>query len=120
MLPWPFVLMDARRLTPKARFDRHALPVPDGARSTLDSTYVAPRNPVEEVLAGIWARVLGVEQVDLHDNFFELGGHSLLAIQIIWRVREAVQVDLPISSPFETPTLEQFPPRIPPIYQTPH
>src|SRR2546429_1293221 len=118
MVPSALVWRDAWPLTPKGKINRHALPVPDGARSTLDSTYVAPRNPVEEVLAGIWARVLGVEQVDLHDNFFELGGHSLLAIQIIWRVREALQVDLPISSLFETPTLEQFAQRITTIYQT--
>src|SRR2546421_1328693 len=118
MVPSAFVLMDAWPLTPNGKIDRHALPVPDGARSTLDSTYVAPRNPVEEVLAGIWARGLGGEQVALHDNFFELGGHSLLAIQIIWRVREALQVDLPISSLFETPTLEQFAQRITTIYQT--
>src|SRR2546429_8135026 len=111
MVPSALVWRDAWPLTPKGKINRHALPVPDGARSTLDSTYVAPRNPVEEVLAGIWGRVLGGEEVDLHDNFFEVGGDSLLGIQIILRVRGALLVDLPIRRLFGTPTLGKFSPR---------
>src|SRR5256885_1252468 len=117
MVPSHFVLLDALPLTANGKLDRHALPIPDGARPTSDSSYVAPRSPLEEVLAGIWALVLGVEQVGLHDNFFELGGHSLLAIQLIWRVREALQVELPVSSLFEMPTLAQFAQRITTISQ---
>jgi acyl carrier protein len=65
----------------------------------------APRTALEQVLAGIWASVLGVEQVGIHDNFFELGGHSLLVIQVIARLREAFQVDMPFRSLFATPTV---------------
>jgi FkbH-like protein len=82
-----------KRLTPNGKIDRRALPI------------VAPRTPTEEMLARIWAEVLGVEQVGVYDNFFELGGHSLQAIQVISRVREAFCVDLPVSRLFEEPTI---------------
>ena len=55
-----------------------------------------PRTPTEELVAGIWMRVLGVEQLGVEDNFFELGGHSLLATQIVTRVRSAFKIELPL------------------------
>jgi acyl carrier protein len=58
------------------------------------------------VLADIWGEVLGLKQIGVHDNFFELGGHSLLATQVISRVRQAFEVDLPLRSLFESPTVE--------------
>ncbi|ACC81846.1 condensation domain-containing protein [Nostoc punctiforme] len=67
--------------------------------------FVAPRNPVEEVLAGIWKQILGVEQVGVDDNFFELGGHSLLATQVMSRVRDAFCLELPLRHLFESPTI---------------
>lgn len=67
--------------------------------------FVAPRNPVEEVLAGIWKQIFGVEQVGVDDNFFELGGHSLLATQVMSRVRDAFQLELPLRHLFESPTI---------------
>jgi surfactin family lipopeptide synthetase A len=66
---------------------------------------VAPRTPVEEVLVGIWAEILGVEQVGIHHNFFELGGHSLLATQVVSRVHDALGVDLPLRTLFERQTV---------------
>jgi len=70
-----------------------------------ERAFVAPRTPTEEVLAGIWARALGLEQVGVYSNFFELGGDSLLATRIIPRVRSDFQVDLPFHTLIEVPTV---------------
>jgi acyl carrier protein len=67
--------------------------------------FIAPRTTVEGTLAGIWADVLGIERVGIHDNFFDLGGHSLLATQIMSRLRDALQVDLPLHTLFDSPTV---------------
>ena len=65
----------------------------------------APRTPIEEVLAGLWAQVLGLDYVGIDDNFFQLGGDSILATQLISRVREAMHVEVSFRSFFETPTV---------------
>ena len=85
--------------------DRNALPAPERLRAEQTS---APLTPVEEILAGIWSEVLGVEQVGVHDNFFELGGHSLLLTRVVSRVRAAFQVELPLRSLFEEPTVAKL------------
>jgi acyl carrier protein len=105
MVPSTFVRLDALPLTPSGKVDRLALPAPDRVRPDLNGTFVAPRTPVEEVLAGIWTQVLGVKQVGIHDDFFELGGHSLLATQVMSRLRNAFHVELPVRSLFEAPTV---------------
>jgi len=89
MVPSAFVMLGALPLTPNSKVDRQALPAPQGTRPELEGAYVAPRTPVEEVLAGIWTEVLGLEQVGVHDNFFELGGDSILSIQIIAKANQA-------------------------------
>ncbi|MFS0516454.1 condensation domain-containing protein [Nostoc sp. UIC 10607] len=73
-----------------------------------EKTFVTPRTPIEEVIAGIWTQVLGLEKVGSNDNFFELGGHSLLATQIISRLRDAFQVELPLRYLFESPTIAEL------------
>jgi acyl carrier protein len=105
MMPSAFVVLDALPLTPNGKVDRQALPAPDQTRPDLEKAFVASQNPVEEVLAGIWVEVLGLDQVGIHDNFFELGGHSLLATQVMSRVRESFQVELPLRTLFENPTV---------------
>ncbi|MBD2370873.1 hypothetical protein H6G63_28895 [Leptolyngbya sp. FACHB-402] len=103
MVPSAFVLLEALPLTPNGKLDRRSLPAPDRQESTETAT--APRTPIEEMLSGIWAQVLGVATVGINDNFFELGGHSLLATQVISRVREVFQVELPLRCLFEAPTI---------------
>ncbi|HYO52712.1 condensation domain-containing protein, partial [Archangium sp.] len=84
-----------------------ALPPPGENRAEVES-YVAPRNPREELLAGIWAELLGVEKVGIHDNFFELGGHSLLSVKILSHVRAIFDVELAVLDIFEQPTVAQL------------
>jgi amino acid adenylation domain-containing protein len=101
MVPGQIVFLPALPLSANGKLDRRALPEPEAPPSA--ATYVAPRDPTEEILAGIWAEVLGVERVSIHDNFFDLGGHSLLATQVVSRVREAFdrRIELPIRVLFE-------------------
>jgi amino acid adenylation domain-containing protein len=108
MVPSDFLILDALPLTPSGKVDRRALPSPDRTRPELEDKYVAPRTPLEEVLSGIWAEVLGVERVGIFDSFFELGGHSLLAAQMISQVREVLQVGLSVRSLFEEPMVAGF------------
>jgi amino acid adenylation domain-containing protein len=105
MVPAVFVVLDALPLTPSGKLDRQTLPAPEQARPALCEAFVAPRTPSEELLGGIWASVLGVESVSINDNFFALGGHSLLAMQVISRLRKVFQVDLPLQTLFDAPTV---------------
>src|SRR6185436_117816 len=102
MVPSAFMVLDALPLTPNGKLDRRALPAPE---LMSDEAWVAPRRPIEEILAGIWAGVLGVERIGIHDDFFALGGHSLLAVQALARSRHAFGVDLPLRALFEEPTI---------------
>ncbi|MCA1614516.1 MAG: AMP-binding protein, partial [Acidobacteria bacterium] len=112
MVPSAFVVLDTLPLTPNGKVDRRALPAPDSTRDALESPYEPPRTPVEEVLCGIWAEVLGSERVGVEDDFFELGGHSLLATQVISRLREALQVEVPLRALFESPRVKQLAVRV--------
>jgi acyl carrier protein len=91
MVPSVFVLLDELPLNPSGKLDRRALPVPD---FVVGVGYVAPRNEAEQVLADIWADVLGVQQVGVEDDFFELGGDSLRRLQLTSRMKAAFDVAL--------------------------
>lgn len=108
MLPAAFVFLDALPLTPNGKVNRSALPAPDQIRPELECAFVSPRTSLEEALAGIWAGLLRLDQIGVHDNFFDLGGHSLLATQVVSRIRTAFQVELPLRSLFETPTIAEL------------
>ncbi len=107
MIPAAFVVLEALPLTPNGKVDRQALAAlaRTAAMREGEAEHAAPRTPVEEVLAGIWADVFERERVGVHERFADLGGHSLLAIQIIARAREAFQVEVPLRSIFEAPTV---------------
>ncbi|NIR48777.1 MAG: amino acid adenylation domain-containing protein, partial [Phycisphaerae bacterium] len=105
MVPSAFVFLESLPLTPNGKVDRNALPEPDRARPDLEETFVPPRNPVEEVLCGIWAEVLNIEKAGIQDNFFDLGGHSILVTRLVSRIRDSLQVELPLRTVFETPTV---------------
>ncbi|MBV8887998.1 MAG: amino acid adenylation domain-containing protein, partial [Chroococcidiopsidaceae cyanobacterium CP_BM_RX_35] len=107
MVPSTFMVLEALPLTPNGKVDRRALPAPELVKS-LAGADVPPRSVVEEVLVGIWSEVLGLKRVGIHDNFFELGGHSLLATQLISRVRDAFQIELPLRSLFEKATVAKL------------
>ncbi len=107
MVPSAFVPLDSLPLTPNGKLDRAALPAPEDAAAGARE-YVAPRGPVEEALAEIWAEVLGRERVGARDDFFALGGHSLMATQVISRVRDRLGAELQLREMFGASTLEAF------------
>ncbi|MCC5648475.1 amino acid adenylation domain-containing protein [Nostoc sp. XA013] len=108
MIPSAFVVLEALPLTPNGKVDRRALPAPDLTQLVSESNFVAPTTPVEEMLAGVWAQVLGLEKVGVNDNFFELGGHSLLATRVISQIRQVFEVEIPLRSLFELPTVSEL------------
>jgi amino acid adenylation domain-containing protein len=108
MVPAAFVKLEKLPLTPNGKIDRKALPVPDENRLGLGVQFVAPRTPTEVALAKIWCELLGVNQIGIHENYFELGGHSLMAVRIIFRIRDALKVELPVRMISEFPTISEL------------
>ncbi|HEX2208939.1 MAG TPA: amino acid adenylation domain-containing protein, partial [Longimicrobium sp.] len=110
MIPAAFVALDALPLTPSGKVDRRALPAPDFAGDV--DAYVAPRTPSEEIVAGIWAELLGMDRVGARDGFFALGGHSLLGTRVVSRIRERLGAEVPLAALFEAPRLDEFAARV--------
>ncbi|MFP2930484.1 amino acid adenylation domain-containing protein, partial [Pyxidicoccus sp. 3LG] len=106
MVPSAIVLLAALPLTSNAKVDRKALPAPESLQSDSAADFVAPRTSTEELLAALFAQVLGLAHVSVSSSFFDLGGHSLLATQLVSRIRAAFQVDLPLRELFEAPTVD--------------
>ena len=107
MVPAAYVCLDTLPLTPNGKLDRKALPAP-GAEAYSVRTYEAPQGEIETALATIWADLLKLDRIGRHDNFFELGGHSLLAVRVISRIRQALNMEVPLGALFTHPVLADF------------
>ncbi len=110
MVPSAVVLLTEMPLTRSGKIDRRALPSPE--QSEVEEATPTLHTPFEEMLSGVWAEVLNLESIGREQNFFELGGHSLMATQVMSRVREVFQIDLPLRTLFESPTLSALAERI--------
>ena len=108
MVPPTIIFLPQMPLTPNGKLDRRALPAPDFKPSEVSDTAQAPRSATEEIIADIWAEVLGQPQIGRQENFFALGGHSLLATQVLSRVRAVWRLELPLRAIFEAPTVESL------------
>jgi amino acid adenylation domain-containing protein len=106
MIPGYFVSLDSLPYTANGKIDRQGLPEVEGAVET-GVAYVAPTNEIEARLVGMWADVLGVEQVGIGDNFFDLGGHSLSAMKLVSRVNQEFDTDIPLIDFFRTGTVKR-------------
>ena len=108
MIPSVFVIVEAIPLTPNGKVDWQVLPEPGVERPGPEETFAAPETPFQKNLVDMWAELLKVERVGIHDDFFELGGHSLVAAQVISRVRQTFNVELPLRRFFENPTVAEL------------
>jgi amino acid adenylation domain-containing protein/non-ribosomal peptide synthase protein (TIGR01720 family) len=109
MLPAVLVELPDLPLGPSGKVDRAALPEPEEVQETGAE---APRGALAEVVAAIWADVLGRERIGAHDDFFRLGGESMRAAQAVFRLSRALEVDLPVQALFESPTVQGLAERI--------
>ncbi|MEH2382490.1 MAG: amino acid adenylation domain-containing protein [Nostoc sp.] len=105
MVPGVFIFLDTLPLLPNGKVDRRALPVPEGLRPTLTTTYEVPQSKMEQQIAKFWQEVLHLDKVGIHDNFFDLGGHSLLMIQVNHKLRAILQRDISVVTMFQNPTI---------------
>jgi amino acid adenylation domain-containing protein len=108
MLPSAYVWLDALPLTASGKVDRKALPAPDSGRRNPKAGLAAPRSPLEEMLAAIWAETLGLDHVGIRDSFFELGGHSLLAMRVIARIRQRLGREISLRTFFAAHTVAEL------------
>jgi hypothetical protein len=105
MVPSRFVFVEALPLLPNGKIDRAALRPPEGLRPTLDVPFIPPRTPLEALLAGMWAEVLGVDRVGALDGFFDLGGNSLLAARLVATLWDSLRIAVPMPDVIQAPSL---------------
>jgi amino acid adenylation domain-containing protein len=110
MLPSVIKVIEAIPMTPNGKIDYKALPPIEDASEAVREAQ--SKNQIEDLLASIWQKILGVSKVNLHDDFFALGGHSIKATQMLTRIREAFNVEIPLKDVFLFPTLKQLSSRI--------
>jgi amino acid adenylation domain-containing protein len=105
MIPSAFVALEALPMTPNGKIDREALPAPEPGLLEPSAEYAAPRTPLEETLARVWAEVLELERVSIHDNFFDLGGDSLQSVRLVSRLAATLGSRVPVKTVFRAPTI---------------
>ncbi|PZD72648.1 Linear gramicidin synthase subunit D [Acaryochloris thomasi RCC1774] len=108
MIPSLLVVLKILPLTTNGKVNRQALPIPEKVRPELSQNFVAPRTETEVAIATIWCDILQLETVGVTDNFFDLGGHSLLATQVLSRLRETFQIELPLRRLFDAHTVAEI------------
>ena len=106
MIPSAFVSLDKFPLTPNGKRDRAALPDPNFSDRAVE--FIPPSTEIEKTIANIWSQVLSINEIGIQDNFFHLGGHSLLATQVVSRLRQTFQIEIPLIKLFEAPTIAQL------------
>jgi amino acid adenylation domain-containing protein len=108
MVPAAFKELDSFPLSPSGKLERRLLPSHNFERPQLEKLFVSPRSDMEMKIAKIWQETIGIDDIGIHDNFFELGGHSLLAIQLITKLRETFQLEIPLRTLYENPSVAQL------------
>jgi len=108
MVPSAFVMLSALPLTPNGKIDRRALPAPDISSPTKESSFISPRDTLEQQLVQIWEDVLDTHPIGVRDNFFDLGGHSLLALRLVAQIQQQFGKNLPLATLFRGSTIEQL------------
>ncbi|HED33656.1 MAG TPA: amino acid adenylation domain-containing protein, partial [Gammaproteobacteria bacterium] len=108
MIPQYFIEVEHFTLTSNGKIDRRALPLPGDVHQVSGSEYIAPRNALEKELAAIWSDVIDLEKIGIHDNFFNIGGHSLLATQVVSRIKNHFEIDLPLRSLFDAGCISEL------------
>ena len=106
MIPAGFMQLEEFPILPGGKINKRVLPLPDDLRTQIETEYAAPRTKTEKILSEIVSEILKIDKVGIYDNFFDLGGHSLLGTQVISRIREHFNVDVPLRSLFENPSVE--------------
>ncbi|MEA2905946.1 MAG: hypothetical protein QOI12_3333, partial [Alphaproteobacteria bacterium] len=108
MIPASFVWLDALPLTPHGKLNHRALPTPDPEHAEDPSVYAPPETPLHQQIVDVWKTVLGVDNFGIDANFFNIGGHSLLATQVVSRLGDVLDTDIPLRLMFEQPTARGF------------
>jgi len=107
MIPSTFLFLDSLPQT-NGKLDRRSLPRPERVRSNLGNAYVSATNATEQQLVAVWEEVLDIRPIGIHDNFFDLGGHSLAATRVVSQVVKKFQLELPLKSLFQSPTVAEM------------
>ncbi|WP_282123514.1 amino acid adenylation domain-containing protein [Algibacter mikhailovii] len=108
MIPSRFKFLDEMPLTKNGKVDKKTLQGLNSEQLELETSYLAPRNEIDELIEGIWKEVLRLKKIGIQDNFIALGGHSLAAIRVTSRINEELGMEIPLNKVFNLPTIEEY------------